>query len=84
MTLQDKFHPEQPVPASYGSVFFQKFLLDDTGFFTLPPPLMSCPGVRKIIALLFVRGAEIPCIQDGFLGPGTSLIERAQYRLYQM
>ena len=33
---------------------------------------------------LICRGAEIPYIQDGFSGPGTSLIEKVRYRLYKM
>lgn len=76
MTPGNEAHPEQPVPTNYGSVFFQKFLLEDTGFFTLPPPSVSCSGVREIMALIFWRCRDIPCIRDGFSGPGTSLIER--------
>ena len=40
-----------PVPASYGSVFFQEPLLNGTPPFALPPPHMACHRICEIIDL---------------------------------
>ena len=75
-------YPKYSVPASDCSVFVENALLNDTRFFKIPPPLMSCSGICEIMSRPCWE-VEIPYIQDGFFGPGTSPIEEVRYHLYQ-
>ena len=46
-----KAYPKRPIPAGYGSVVFQKPLLDDSGLLGYPPPLVSCSGFCERMTL---------------------------------
>ena len=48
---EERTDPEYPVPACYCPVFLQNALLDDTCFFALPPPHMTCSKICKTVSL---------------------------------
>lgn len=68
-------YTKRPVPTSYSSIFFQEALLNNSRLLAVPPPHVPCSEICEMIPLRGVWDTEIPYIQDGFFGPGTSLIE---------
>ena len=70
-----KTNPKRPVPGSYGPVVFENAFLKGTRFLTLPPPYVSCFRLFKTAVGDQCGEPKIPYIQEGFFGPGMSLME---------